>query len=231
MTDCIASATLKVYSVRYTLIPPPGNTSPSILKLTRKLIALLKVLGIGQTNIAGRLGVTKGLVSQWVHGRRPLAEHHKNALLQLLDEGLTTDFERTADAMQHTPSYGARDKLGKLHRSKAWLTLEAHRNAVEQAIYEYEVAVQCSLEQFSPGAGLRDLHSLADRAINCILLNYSGEKSAKTWTCVDQLGLKATCEDLIRVVDAIMMVASAAQKRTQPIGRTQTATLLVAPSR
>ena len=181
-------------------------------EVTRKLIALLKVLGRGQTNIAGRLGVTKGLVSQWVHGRRLMAEHHKNALLQLVAESVQKDVQRTVDAVESTPVYGPRDKFGKLQRSKAWLALEAHRNAVDQAVYEYEVAVQCGLERFSPGAGLRDLHSLADRTINRILLNYSGEKSAKTWSVVDQLDVKATCQNLIRVVDAIRMVASVARK-------------------
>lgn len=50
----------------------------------KKLELLIKERGIKQTFIADKLKVSKALVTQWVKGDRPIANHHLVELKRLL---------------------------------------------------------------------------------------------------------------------------------------------------
>lgn len=50
----------------------------------KELKQILESRGVKQTFIAGKLGVTKALVNQWVKGLTPIANRHKIELKSLL---------------------------------------------------------------------------------------------------------------------------------------------------
>lgn len=53
---------------------------------SKELKQILLDRGIKQTWIAGKLGVTKGLVNQWVKDKTPIAERHQIELKSLLQK-------------------------------------------------------------------------------------------------------------------------------------------------
>jgi len=50
----------------------------------KKLSLLISEKGVKQTWIAEKLKVSKGLVNQWVKGKRPIAKKHELELQKLL---------------------------------------------------------------------------------------------------------------------------------------------------
>jgi transcriptional regulator with XRE-family HTH domain len=147
------------------------------------LLELLKVLGVDQRTIAQRLGVTKGLVSQWKSGFRPLARHQLDALNLLLREAFEEDRRREdrAEPDLKTPLQLERWRLHQLERTEAFKA--------------YEESIQRWVEALKPGAGLRNLHAEADKFSSGLTPILS--RRAESWTTAERVKLGILLRSLL----------------------------------
>src|SRR2546426_3910632 len=65
-------------TVRWTLSP----------LYVKSLFALLRALGIPPQSVAQSLGISKGFVALWGHGKTPLAQHHIHTVLPLVADAI-----------------------------------------------------------------------------------------------------------------------------------------------
>jgi hypothetical protein len=160
------------------------------------LLALLKTCGVGQAAVARHLGVTRGVVNQWLRGRRPVPEHYDTPLLAFLADHYAAELRRQQkDSLTLTPYDG----------SRAWSQFQARQTAVAQAKTAYELADLRMVERVAPGAGMRDLDALADQLIEEIS-QFAAPHSAKTWGFPGDLHLQQLCTDLQTVITARLAV-------------------------
>ena len=100
------------------------------------MLDLLKALGVNQNAIAAKLHVTRGQVSHWRRGVRPIPHEHVDALSQIIE----TVFDEAVDA----PDWPLR------------------KARVEPAWRAYRQSVVDTMERLSPGAGMRSLLAKAE---------------------------------------------------------------------
>jgi transcriptional regulator with XRE-family HTH domain len=157
-----------------------------------RLFELLDALGCQQKTIAARMGVTKGAVSLWARGLKPLPPRHEATLHALLDEYWELDLARLRD--QISQPYSRRARAAQLQ----------HEEDVDAALKHYRSATYQLAEHLAPGSGLRDLYAQADTLVHAIAAMPGG--GAKTWTFRDRQRLRDAARDLTTILDLIHLV-------------------------
>jgi transcriptional regulator with XRE-family HTH domain len=161
-------------------------------KVIVRLFALLDALGCQQKTIAARMGVTKGAVSLWARGLKPLPPRHETTLHALLDEYWDRDLARL------------RDQISQPYSRRARATQLRHEEDIDAALKHYRAATYQLAEHLAPGSGLRDLYTQADTLVHNIGALAGG--GAKTWTFRDRARLHEATRDLTTVLDLIHLV-------------------------
>jgi transcriptional regulator with XRE-family HTH domain len=137
-------------------------------QLIIRLIELMNVLGVNQQTIARRLGVTKGLVTQWKTGFRPIAQHQLEGLTQLMQEAFDEDMRREDDATPH---------LKTPREFERW---RHHKIARREAFKAYQLSAYRWFEEVQPGSSLENLHIKAEDLARKIQAYLPRQRSLQT---------------------------------------------------
>jgi transcriptional regulator with XRE-family HTH domain len=162
-----------------------------------RLIDLLKALGVSQYDIANRLGVKQPLVSQWTRGVRPVPDHHRRALLTLLQESWQ-QFLQNTDIAAMVQELGSRPSLEALN------AYHARHAPVYGALKAYNISARRLMETEHPGHGLQDLY--LDAETHGVTITTLLALGAKSWTFHDRIKLRTAAEALCDLLEAIDLI-------------------------